>query len=108
MVTEIGPGELARVLKSTPEKVLLLDVREPYERRMAVIQPSVHIPMEQIPARADELPRDRVVVVYCHSGSRSLMVAGFLESIGFPSVENLLGGIDAWSLEVDPTVPRYY
>jgi rhodanese-related sulfurtransferase len=107
MVKEVDPTEVARKLQSEPEKVLLLDVREPYERDFAVILPSIHIPMNKIFERAAEIPRDREVIVYCHSGSRSMMVAAFLEGHGFASVANLAGGIDAWSIEVDPSVPRY-
>jgi len=107
MVQELDPTEVARMLKERPSKVLLLDVREPFEREMAVIEPSVHIPMGEVPSRVDEIPRDREVVVYCHGGSRSMMIAGYLESLGFSSVANLSGGIDAWSVEVDRRVPRY-
>jgi len=87
--------------------LLLLDVREAFEREVARIEPSVHIPMQEIPSRLGEIPRDRAVVVYCHSGTRSAMVAGFLEQHGFRNVANLNGGIEAWSIEVDPDVPRY-
>ena len=107
MVEEVEPSVVARKLRATPEKVLLLDVREPFEREMAVILPSTHIPMSEIPSRADEIPRDREVIVFCHGGTRSMMVAAYLESLGFTSVANLAGGIDAWSVEVDPSIPRY-
>jgi len=107
MVQQIEPAEVARKLKSASEKVVLLDVREPFEREMAVILPSIHIPMGEIPERTREIPQDREVVVYCHSGGRSNVVAGFLASRGFKSVMNLAGGIDAWSVEVDPSIPRY-
>jgi len=108
MPEEVDPTTVARKLKERPDSILLLDVREPFERRMAVIVPSLHIPMNDIPDRLEEIPRDREVVVYCHSGARSLMVAGFLEGNGFPSVANLSGGIDAWSIQVDSKVPRYW
>jgi len=107
MVEEIPPAEVAERMQRSPSAVLLLDVREPYERELAKIDPSVHIPMSEIPERAEELPRDREIVVYCHGGARSAMVAGFLEAKGFARVANLTGGIDAWSLTVDPRVPRY-
>ncbi len=107
MVREIEPADAEKRLRTSPGKVLLLDVREPFEREMAVIQPSLHIPMGEIPDRSGEIPRDREVIVYCHSGSRSMMVAGYLEGLGFKSVANLAGGIDAWSVKVDPSVPRY-
>jgi len=87
--------------------VVLLDVREPYERRLASIEPSLHIPLQEVPERLSEIPKDKAVIIYCHSGVRSMMVAGFLANRGWESVANLAGGIDAWSLEVDPRVPRY-
>jgi len=107
VVEELAPGEVARRLRDEPDRVLLLDVRDPYEREVARIDPSLHIPMIDVPARVGEIARDRTVVVYCHTGVRSAMVAGYLEQRGFASVANLDGGIDAWSLVVDPKVPRY-
>lgn len=107
MVAPVAPEDLARRLHSADSRVVLLDVREPDERAAAHIEPSLHIPMGQVPARVAEIPRDREVVVYCHSGTRSMMVAGYLEGQGFHAVGNLTGGIDAWSRKVDPSVPRY-
>lgn len=107
MVHELAPRQVAERLKSEPAGLVLLDVREPFEREMAVIDPSIHIPMQQVPDRTAEIPRDRTVVVYCHSGVRSAMVAGYLENHGFRSVANLRGGIHAWSQDVDPSVPQY-
>ena len=107
MVEELTPPEVAAKLKEDPPAVVLLDVRELFEREIARIDPSLHIPMGDITQRTDELPKDREIVVYCHSGARSAMVAGYLEACGFKSVANLSGGIDAWSVEVDPKVPRY-
>jgi len=107
MVDELEPREVARTLREQPSSIVLVDVREPFEREFAVIEPSVPIPMHEVPGRLDELPRDRTVVVYCHTGARSALVAGYLEHHGFPKVVNLSGGIDRWSREVDPEVPRY-
>jgi rhodanese-related sulfurtransferase len=107
MPEQLEPSEVARRMREKPDSIVLLDVREPYERRMAAIVPSLYIPMNEVPDRLAEVPRDREVVVYCHSGARSMMVAGYLEENGFPTVANLAGGIDAWSVRVDPTVPRY-
>ncbi|MGC2034047.1 MAG: rhodanese-like domain-containing protein [Thermoplasmata archaeon] len=107
MVAARSPTEVAELLRSRPQEVFLLDVREPYERDMALIEPSVHIPMNEVPSRQVELPADREIVVYCHGGTRSAMVAAYLERAGFQRMSNLTGGIDAWSLEVDPNVPRY-
>jgi len=107
VVEELSPREVARRLREEPERLVLLDVRDPFERELALIEPSLHIPMPEVPARLDEIPRGRTVVVYCHSGVRSAVVAGFLEQRGLRPVANLGGGIDAWSLQVDPKVRRY-
>lgn len=111
MVTPLRAEELAEALRKEGDgasRMLLLDVRETFERETAAIQPSVHIPMNDIPDRHGELPRDRRIVVYCHHGTRSEMVAAYLEGEGFTDVANLTGGIDAWSERVDPSVPRYF
>src|SRR5262245_43578256 len=103
----ISVEELRRRLAADPGSVFLLDVRADDERREAAILPSKHIPMDDVPNRTAELPRDKEIVVYCHTGARSMMIAGFLEGSGFENVSNLLGGIDAWSREIDPSVARY-
>lgn len=87
--------------------MVLLDIREHEERQFNRIEPSLHIPMNEIPQRLKEIPRDREVVVYCHHGSRSAMVAAYLTQAGFEKVANLEGGIDAWSRHIDPKIPRY-
>ncbi len=107
MVDDLAPREVARRLREEPATITLLDVREEFEREMATIEPSQHIPMQEVPDRLAEIPRDRTVVVFCHTGVRSLMVASFLEHQGLAGVSNLRGGIHAWSLDVDPSVPRY-
>jgi rhodanese-related sulfurtransferase len=107
MVAAIAPEELAARLRDPQRRVVLLDVRELDERETARIEPSLHIPMYEVPRRIEEIPKDREVVVYCHSGTRSMMIAGYLEGQGFTGVGNLTGGIDAWSRKVDPAVPRY-
>ncbi|MCW7538263.1 rhodanese-like domain-containing protein [Aquabacterium sp. A7-Y] len=90
---------------------LLLDVREPWEFSLAAIRlaaaETLHIPMQQVPARLAEIPRDRTVICVCHHGMRSLQVAHYLAAQGHDDVINLQGGIDAWSQEVDPDLPRY-
>ena len=87
--------------------VVLLDVREPVEIEMAAVQTALHIPMRDVPSRLTELDRGSPIVVMCHTGRRSLMVAQYLVGNGFSQVFNLRGGIDAWSTEIDPQVPRY-
>ncbi|MGI0071628.1 MAG: rhodanese-like domain-containing protein [Thermoplasmata archaeon] len=107
MATELSPERLAEKLRGTDDPVFLLDVREPDERELAHIEPSHHIPMREVPQRLIEIPRDREVVVYCHAGGRSATIVAYLESRGYSQVANLHGGIDAWSIRVDPNVPRY-
>ena len=107
MVEKLSASEAAERLHAHPKTVVLLDVREPYERDLACIEPSLHIPMNEVPERIDEVPKDREIIVYCHGGGRSAVIAGFLETHGYARVANLEGGIDAWSVDVDPEVPRY-
>lgn len=85
----------------------LLDVREDNEVAFANIAGHVHIPMNLIPLRQNELPDDMPIVVYCHHGMRSMQVALFLEHAGFDNLYNLSGGIDAWSQQIDASVPVY-
>ncbi|MCP1673167.1 rhodanese-related sulfurtransferase [Natronocella acetinitrilica] len=89
------------------ESLFLLDVREDWEFNLGHIPGSVHIPMGQITGRTDDIPQDRPIVCICHHGMRSEQVAHYLLQQGWETVENLQGGVDAWSLEVDPSVPRY-
>jgi len=107
MVRTLSALDVASLREKQGEKVFLLDVREDEERLTAHIEPSAHIPIQEIPGRIAEIPKDRTVVVYCHHGTRSAMVAGFLEAEGYHDVVNLAGGIDAWSVRVDPKVRRY-
>jgi len=86
---------------------LILDVREEQEVALAPFPGAVHIPMAEVPARLSELNAGREIVVVCHHGIRSAQVAGYLSSVGFERVLNLAGGTDAWSLSVDPALPRY-
>ncbi len=88
-------------------KPVLLDVREPWEFATCRIAGSISMPMRGIPARHHELGRDREIVMVCHHGARSMQVAQFLVNRGFSQVANIAGGIDAWSVEIDPALPRY-
>jgi rhodanese-related sulfurtransferase len=106
MIPEISPTSLQPML-ACEDAPLLLDVREPWELRLAAVNGVLNIPMAQIPDRLDELGQDRKIVVMCHTGARSYQVAAFLIQNGFGSVMNLAGGIAAWSREVDPAVPEY-
>lgn len=106
MSSEISVDELRR-RQDAGEDLLLLDVREPDELAIASIPWATAIPMAQIPSRMNELPHDKPIVVMCHHGGRSDRVAQFLEANGFDNAVNLDGGIDAWSLAIDRSVPRY-
>ncbi len=85
----------------------LLDIREPFELAIVAVAGAQHIPMREIPARMTELPADRQMLVLCHHGVRSGHVTRFLRANGFLHATNVAGGIEAWALEVDPTLPRY-
>lgn len=104
----LSPTELAQWLAdSSREQPLLLDVREPWEFATCQIAGSQLIPMSSIPARQEELDPGLPVVCICHHGARSMQVANFLKARGFKHVANVAGGINAWSSELDPSVPRY-
>jgi rhodanese-related sulfurtransferase len=107
MDLEISVAQLHTLLAS-PEKPLLLDVREPWEYDTAHIDGSTLIPMNEIPGRAhQELDEEAPILVLCHHGARSLSVAAWLRQQGFYKAQSVSGGIDAWSRQIDPQVPRY-
>ncbi len=89
------------------EKIFLLDVREPHEYSLAKIDGSVLIPLGQVPHSLKQLDPSAEIVAYCHKGMRSADAVGFLLQQGFSNVKNLIGGIEAWSIEIDQSVPRY-
>jgi rhodanese-related sulfurtransferase len=98
----------ARQLLTGPNPPLLLDVREPWEHATAHIEPSTLIPMGDIPSRAhQQLDDEANILVLCHHGARSLSVAAWLRQQGFDKAQSIAGGIDAWSRQIDPTIPRY-
>ncbi|MEX1138353.1 MAG: molybdopterin-synthase adenylyltransferase MoeB [Bacteroidota bacterium] len=101
----ISVQELSEKLRSkdTPQ---LVDVREDFEREIATIG-GIAIPLRELSGRMQELDAAREVVVYCHTGQRSGRAVAFLRDQGFSRARNLLGGIEAWSLLIDQTVPRY-
>jgi adenylyltransferase/sulfurtransferase len=107
-LAEVPAAELAERLRRG-EDLLLLDVREPEEHAKASIPGARLLPLRELEARLPELAgfRSRPVVVHCHHGGRSARACRVLLRHGFEQVRNLAGGIDAWSLTVDPAVPRY-
>jgi len=100
------PSEIKQRLDAG-EDLLLVDVREPDELMAASIDGAAEYPMSQARDWIDTLPRDRELVVFCHHGGRSSQVALALVQRGHTNVTNMNGGIDAWSDEVDRTVPKY-
>jgi rhodanese-related sulfurtransferase len=86
---------------------LLLDVRENWEYATCHIAGSTQIPMSLVPIRVGEIDDDQDIVCICHHGARSMQVAAFLERNGFSKISNLTGGIHAWALQVDPSMPKY-
>ena len=115
-VDSIDVGTLANALNANEPSELanavLLDVREPWEFETARIERSVNIPMSTLVARIDEVramqsSKDTPIVVICHHGMRSMQCARFLSGQGVERLINLTGGIDAWSTQIDPSVPAY-
>ncbi len=104
---QLSVRQLKAHLDAASEAPQLLDVREAWEVRLCVLAGSLHIPMNQIPGRLEELDRARQTIVICHHGVRSHRVAHFLEHQGFANVCNLSGGIDAWAREIDQTLATY-
>jgi rhodanese-related sulfurtransferase len=107
MDIEISVAELKEKMDSaTPP--LLIDVREPWENERCSIPGAKLIPMRQIAEELESLKAEpREIVVHCHHGGRSLRVVSYLRSQGVASARNLTGGIDSWSVEIDPGVARY-
>jgi rhodanese-related sulfurtransferase len=104
---EISVADVAQ-MRTAQTPFVLLDVREPWEVSTASIAGSKDIPMNDIPARANnELDPDTHIVVVCHHGARSLSVTAWLRREGFDNVQSMAGGIDQWSREIDGSVPRY-
>lgn len=108
MELQVTPAVLTTLLQS-PVPPHLLDVREPSEHEFVSLPGSKLIPLGQLAQRIEEIAawRAEPVVVYCHHGIRSLHAIGLLRNAGFAQLQNLAGGIDRWSIEVDSTLPRY-
>ncbi len=106
MLAEITPKQLAEKLKSAAPP-LIVDVREPFEYEYCRIEGAVLKPLGEIMRWAQELDKEAEIVLQCHTGSRSAQATQYLSRLGFKRVLNLRGGIDAWSAQVDSSVPRY-
>jgi len=108
LISQLTPAEL-KAWRADParEAPAIIDVREPWEYERCHIEGAQHVPLREIPARIDELPRDRDLVFVWHHGSRSAQVAAWLAQNGFVGLHNLAGGIDSWARTVEPGMPRY-
>lgn len=107
-VKHITPRELQEKLgDAAAGKLLLLDVREPWEFQICRLPGSLLMPMQTVPARHTELDPDADTVVICHHGARSMHAAMFLERAGFARLYNLTGGMDAWARTVEASMPVY-
>ena len=89
------------------ESLTVIDIREPWELKIAQLDFAQHIPMGQILSRLNDIPHDKPVVIMCHVGGRSAQVTSYLNGIGYDNVLNLDGGISGWAQTVDPSLKRY-
>jgi rhodanese-related sulfurtransferase len=105
-VDEISPQDLKARL-STNDRPVLVDVRDDWETKLCRLENALHIPMEELEFRTEELDPADEIVVYCHHGVRSAAVADYLRRLGFGKVRNLSGGLDAWARTVEPGMRRY-
>ena len=103
---EMSPKELKARLDAGQPPVLL-DVRQDWETKLCRLENAIHIPIEEIELRTEELSPESEIVVYCHQGVRSAAVAEYLRSLGFSNTKNLAGGLDSWARSVDPSMRRY-
>jgi rhodanese-related sulfurtransferase len=103
---EISPQELKARL-DRGDRPVLVDVRQDWETKLCRLDNAVHIPIEEIELRTEELNPADEIVVYCHQGVRSAAVAAYLRELGFAKAANLAGGLDLWARTVDPSMRRY-
>ena len=110
---QVSPAQFSEWISqaTTQGLPLILDVRETWECQLASIAPAgcevLIMPMQTVPARLHEFDKQRPIACLCHHGSRSMQVALFLEKHGFENITNISGGINAWSGQVDASVPVY-
>ena len=102
----LSPEEIKKRIDEG-HKIVILDVREPWEYQISKIEGAVLIPLGQLEKGKEELDQEAEIVCQCHHGVRSFKAMKYLQASGFKNVKNMAGGIDAWSAQVDPKVPRY-
>ena len=106
VINDIMPKDLKARLDAG-EALQIIDVREYWEVNLGTIEGAIHIPMNDIPYSLDEIPDDKPVIFMCHTGVRSAQVTEWVKRQGRENVLNLVGGIERWSREIDPSIPRY-
>ncbi len=106
LMTEITPQELDQILK-TDTDVCIIDVRNLDEIEKAAFPNAIHIPLPELIRNVAKIPQNKLVIILCHHGARSLQACYLLKDRGFDKVVSLRGGIELWSMKIDPTIPRY-
>ncbi|MCX6621121.1 MAG: rhodanese-like domain-containing protein [Acidobacteria bacterium] len=107
---EVSPQEVKQKIEAGA-RFRLIDVREPFEYQLARISGSELIPMQTIPTALQTIQREATqvpIIFFCHHGIRSLQVVNWLREYGVEACQSMQGGIERWSLEIDPTIPRYH
>ena len=106
---EMSAREAAAALESGADGFILIDCREPFELEMARVEGTLNIPMGETASMLNEIDADEEtpIGVLCHTGRRSLQVAMYLQEQGLRGARSVVGGIDLWSIDIDPSVPRY-
>lgn len=109
VIQSLSSQQLDEILTNQPDDIFLLDVREVSEVSICHLPQSIHIPMNLIPLYLDKIPDDKMIIIYCHHGIRSLNVALYLIDNGFDEsqIYNLKNGIDDWAQNIDKTMIRY-
>ncbi len=102
----LSPADVKQILDNKND-TRLIDVREEWEHKIAKIEGSELLPLSNFMSHIDELGIDDNLIFYCHTGARSANVCNFLATRGFKNLVNLKGGIEAWSNEVDQSIPHY-
>jgi rhodanese-related sulfurtransferase len=106
MISEITCVELKKKLDNK-DAIVIIDVREDYERDISTIEDSIHIPLAELEDRLDELNKDQAYILQCRSGGRSASATQLLKDEGFKDVKNLIGGINEWAKSIDKSLQVY-
>ncbi len=106
-IRSLTPKEVAELRAKSPQSVTILDIREPWEIERVQLPDCLHIPMDDLRERLDELDREQTYVILCHHGNRSRQVTAYMQTRGFKDVINLAGGIEDWAALLDPGLKRY-